>query len=68
MYYSSVFNGTISTVRQYYTNNSLDGNLTITRFDQVNQIVAGTFSFTAVSENKDTVRVTNGRVDMHYTR
>lgn len=68
MYYKSIFNGTISSVNRYITNDVVGGQLTITRFDSANQIVAGTFWFNAIAENRDTVKITNGRFDMHYTR
>jgi hypothetical protein len=31
-------------------------------------IASGTFWFTAVNDKGDTVKVTNGRFDVHYTR
>ena len=52
----------------YITDSTISGQLTITHFDQQNQIVSGTFWFNAVESNRgDTVRVTDGRFDMHYT-
>jgi len=52
----------------YKTNDLTGGELTITYFDEINQIVSGTFWFTAVNDKGDTVRVTDGRFDMPYTR
>jgi len=44
------------------------GTLTITRFDQINFIISGTFSFEAKDINTgETIQITNGRFDMNYT-
>ena len=52
----------------YITDSTTTGQLTITHFDQQQQIVSGTFWFDAVEQTRgDTVHVTNGRFDMHYT-
>ena len=52
----------------YTTTPNVSGQLTITHFDQHNQIVSGTFYFDAIEITKgDTVHVTNGRFDMKYT-
>ena len=53
---------------EYATTNSVSGQLIITKLDEVNQIVSGTFYFNAINSAKDTVKVTDGRFDMHYTR
>ncbi len=52
----------------YITTNSKFGKLYIKKFDQTKQIVSGTFWFNAVNANGDTVKVTDGRFDMLYTR
>jgi hypothetical protein len=52
----------------YETNNIVTGQLTITRLNTVKQIVSGTFYFNAVNRTGDTVKITNGRFDMPYTR
>ncbi len=52
----------------YHTNDNLKGELNVKHFDSVNQIMSGTFWFNAVSNNGDTVKITDGRFDMHYTR
>lgn len=44
----------------------LEGELTITKFDKINYIISGTFHFTVINPNCDTVRVTNGRFDLTY--
>ncbi|MGN6196502.1 MAG: hypothetical protein ACTHOB_16300 [Ginsengibacter sp.] len=51
-----------------YTQSSLPGQLTITKFDEANQIVAGTFWFTTINTNGDTIKVTDGRFDMRFTK
>lgn len=53
--------------KNYYTNESVTGQLIITRLDQPNFIISGTFSFKGVDENGDIVEVTDGRFDMIYT-
>ena len=55
--------------KQYYTSNNTwaTGQLTITRFDTVNQIVSGNFWFNALDQYGDSVRVTNGRFDMIFS-
>lgn len=50
------------------TNDLVKGELDLKKFDTVNQIASGTFWFTAVNDKGDTVKVTNGRFDVHYTR
>jgi hypothetical protein len=52
----------------YTTNNSVSGQLHITKFDQTKQIISGTFFFNAVNSKGDTVHVTDGRFDMKYTQ
>lgn len=53
-------------VSSYTTNASATGELTITHLDMIKQIVSGTFQFNAVSKSGDTVKITNGRFDVHY--
>jgi hypothetical protein len=54
--------------RSYKTTEATSGFLTITKLDPIMQIVSGTFYFKAVNAPGDTVRVTDGRFDMLYTR
>ncbi|MBS1580175.1 MAG: hypothetical protein JST29_11090 [Bacteroidetes bacterium] len=58
------YGGTI--IPPVHTNPLYPGSLSITKYDSINQIVSGTFWFNVVYNN-DTVRITNGRFDMHYT-
>jgi len=51
----------------YITNNTYTGELKITKFDETNQIVSGTFWFDAVDSNGEKVEVREGRFDMPYT-
>lgn len=55
-------------LNQYATNTTSSGQLTITKLDTIKQIVSGTFYFTAINGKGDTVKITDGRFDMHYTR
>jgi len=50
----------------YEEENTISGNLTITKLDQTNLIVAGVFEFTTVVAGCDTIKVTNGRFDVLY--
>lgn len=52
---------------EYLTNTTSTGQLNLKKFDTVNQIASGTFWFTAVNKNGDTVKVTDGRFDVRYT-
>jgi len=50
----------------YKTIASKPGTLYISRLDQTNHIVSGTFSFDAVNAQGDAVHVTSGRFDLQY--
>jgi hypothetical protein len=53
---------------QYETDgNPYTGELWIKKYDSINQIVSGTFWFNAINTNGDTVKVTDGRFDVHFT-
>jgi hypothetical protein len=56
-------NGTID---EYSTDPILQGEITITKFDQVNYIISGTFWFDAINKDGKKVEVREGRFDMHY--
>jgi len=51
-----------------YTNNNLPGQLTITKFDEISQIVSGTFWFSVIKNPGDTLKITDGRFDMQFTK
>jgi|ERR1035437_6951454 hypothetical protein len=56
------------TSNNFDTNESITGELNLKNFDEANQVASGTFWFNAINSNGDTIKVTNGRFDMHYTR
>ena len=58
--------GYLFNTSDYDTNDNATGQLTITHLDTVRQIISGTFNFKAVGRAGDTVRITNGRFDVHY--
>jgi len=45
---------------------TIDGKLTITRFDKTIYIISGLFEFTTVHNGCDTLKITNGRFDIRY--
>jgi hypothetical protein len=51
---------------EWITDTQYTGSITVTRFDTVNQIVSGTFEFTAESTDHtaDPITVTEGRFDV----
>jgi hypothetical protein len=61
-------NGNTDVEHKYYTNDSISGYLHISKFDEVNQIAAGTFAFRAKNSFGDSVNISDGRFDMHFTR
>jgi len=56
----------ISSTCRYEYKGLVEGVLTITRFDNIDFIVSGTFKFTTVTQDCDTIRVTDGRFDIPY--
>ncbi|RYE13561.1 MAG: hypothetical protein EOP45_20990 [Sphingobacteriaceae bacterium] len=52
----------------YYTSTKNTGQVTITKLDLTNQIISGTFDFTAEDENNpaNTIKVTDGRFDVKF--
>ncbi len=52
----------------YNTNSIVTGELTRKYLDEINQIVSGTFWFNAVDKNADTIKITDGRFDMKFTK
>lgn len=59
---------TAEALDSYYTSSQLPGELRITKYDSANQIVSGTFWFNILDKLGDTVKITDGRFDMHFTR
>ncbi|MBD3748437.1 MAG: hypothetical protein IE931_02975 [Sphingobacteriales bacterium] len=50
----------------FVTTKDYIGELYISKFDEINQIVSGTFWFDAVNDKADKVEVREGRFDVHY--
>jgi len=60
--------GTCSGVsEEFMTSDLVTGQLYITRFDETNQIASGTFWFNVLGNNGDTIKITDGRFDVHFT-
>jgi len=57
----------IAGIINYGTSDVLTGQIAITFLDQVNLIASGTFWFDAADGTGDTVHITQGRFDMHFT-
>ncbi|MBD3748441.1 MAG: hypothetical protein IE931_02995 [Sphingobacteriales bacterium] len=55
-------------INQYATVNDYKGELFISKFDETNQIVSGTFWFDAVNDKGEKVEVREGRFDVHYVK
>ncbi|MBN8786106.1 MAG: hypothetical protein J0I84_03395 [Terrimonas sp.] len=53
---------------KFETFDESSGEIYFRKFDEVNHIAAGTFWFTAVNSLGDTVKITDGRFDMEFTR
>jgi len=58
----------VGQVNMYATNDVVTGQLKISRLDDSKQIVSGTFYFNAINTAGDTVKITDGRFDMLYTK
>jgi predicted small secreted protein len=51
----------------YFTSKNYTGSLMITKIDNINFIISGTFEFKSISENcTDIINITNGRFDLQY--
>ncbi|HRZ31585.1 MAG TPA: DUF6252 family protein [Flavobacterium sp.] len=50
----------------YDYDHTTSGTLTITKFDQTNFIISGTFEFSTITDNCEAVTITNGRFDLQY--
>lgn len=53
-------------IDSYETDSNHSGILSITHIDEEQRIISGTFSFTAINDQGETVEITDGRFDMHY--
>ena len=51
----------------YVTNDTISGNLTITKLDLTNRIISGKFYFNGIdTASNETIKITDGRFDLHY--
>ena len=62
------FNKILQLRVDYFTNEIQVGQLTIKKFDTINQIVAGTFWFDAKNSSGQIIQIREGRFDMPYVR
>ena len=62
-----ISNNSNMTFTEYLTTSSITGELKITKFDETQRIVSGTFWFDAVNDKGEKVQVREGRFDMNYT-
>jgi uncharacterized protein DUF6252 len=51
-----------------YTKSNLPGQVIITKLDEINQIVSGSFWFSVINDSGDTLKITDGRFDMQFTK
>lgn len=58
----------LDTIQNYNTSEINTGELLVKKFDNINHIVSGTFWFTVIKNNGETVHITDGRFDMPFTR
>lgn len=58
----------LGVINQYATINEYKGELFISKFDEVSQIVSGSFWFDAVNEKGEKVEVREGRFDVKYVK
>lgn len=50
----------------YDFTDSYQGKVTFSNIDRVNYFISGTFEFSTVTDNCETIEITNGRFDMKY--
>jgi hypothetical protein len=50
----------------YAFENTYQGSVTFTKIDRTNYIISGSFEFSTVTDNCETINITNGRFDMKY--
>ncbi|CAM4188620.1 hypothetical protein [Gillisia limnaea] len=51
---------------EFQTNNEFTGEITFSKFDDINGIVSGTFWFDGINEEGEIVEIREGRFDMKY--
>ncbi len=52
--------------KNFFTSESHTGELLITKYDTINQIISGTFWFDAVNEDGEVAKIREGRFDLTY--
>lgn len=50
----------------YDIEDTYEGSMTITNFDETNYIISGTFEFSTVVEGCETINITEGHSDVQY--
>jgi hypothetical protein len=50
----------------YEFEDTFEGKIIFTKIDQVDHIISGTFEFSTVTSDCETINITNGRFDMRY--
>lgn len=50
----------------YEFDDTFEGAILFTNIDTINFIISGTFEFSTVTDNCETINITNGRFDMQY--
>ena len=56
-----------NSICQYEFTNTFYGSIVFSKIDRINYIISGTFEFSTITQGCDTIRITEGRFDMHYT-
>lgn len=59
-------NPSLDSCKSYYVDTSISYNLLITTLDTANRLMSGVFSFTAISDCQDTVRLKDGYFKLDY--
>ncbi len=66
-YSTYTFKDKVASFTCYYEyNDTFDGTLTFHEIDRSNYIISGTFEFSTVTDDCDTVYITDGRFDLQY--
>jgi len=50
----------------YDFDDTFEGYVNFSKIDKINYIVSGTFEFSTVTDDCETINITNGRFDMRY--
>ncbi|MBS1487714.1 MAG: hypothetical protein JST43_09000 [Bacteroidetes bacterium] len=63
---NATFQITSPTVCDYQPQNTFSGTMTINKIDRSVHIVSGEFEFSTITQNCDTLKINNGRLDIKY--